>query len=167
MDNIGLSPAKIDALIKGYFAELGGTFLSVTSDLIGTDKPTKNIESYLVAKSFTTDPKLSKAVSDFYKLEHNAKEMTNMFAKLKKEGLFDTAREYLEDEDKKKQMVAAPVFRKLGEQLGKIRTEIKRTESREGMTADEKQTRINELQKMLSQTAKRGYDIAERAGISR
>ena len=167
LDNIGLSPAKIDALIKGYFAELGGTFLSVTSDLIGTDKPTKNIESYLVAKSFTTDPKLSKAVSDFYKLEHNAKEMTNMFAKLKKEGLFDTAREYLEDEDKKKQMVAAPVFRKLGEQLGKIRTEIKRTESREGMTADEKQTRINELQKMLSQTAKRGYDIAERAGISR
>jgi hypothetical protein len=35
------------------------------------------------------------------------------------------------------------------------------------MTADEKQTRINELQKMLSQTAKKGYDVAERAGIAR
>jgi hypothetical protein len=167
LDSMGLSPAKIDALIKGYFAELGGTFLAVTSDLIGTDKPTKNIEANLVAKSFMTDPKASKAVSDFYTLEHNAKEMTNMFAKLKKEGLFDTAREYLNDEDKKKQMLAAPVFRKIGEQLGKIRTEIKRTETREGMTPDEKQTRINELQKLLSQTAKRGYEVAERAGISR
>jgi len=35
------------------------------------------------------------------------------------------------------------------------------------MTPDEKQTRINELQKLLSQTAKRGYEVAERAGISR
>jgi len=166
LDNLNLSPAKIDALIKGYFAELGGTFLAVTSDLIGTDKPTKNIEANLVAKSFMTDPKASKAVSDFYTLEHNAKEMTNMFAKLKKEGLFDTAREYLEDEDKKKQMVAAPVFRKIGEQLGKIKTEIKRVENG-SMTPDEKQTRINELQKLLSQTAKKGYEVAERAGISR
>ena len=167
LDSMGLSPAKIDALIKGYFAELGGTFLAVTSDLIGTDKPTKNIEANLVAKSFMTDPKASKAVADFYTLEHNAKEMTNMFAKLKKEGLFDTAREYMTDDDKKKQMLAAPVFRKIGEQLGQIKTEIKRVENREGMTADEKQTRINELQKMLSQTAKRGYDVAERAGIAR
>jgi hypothetical protein len=167
LDSMGLSPAKIDALIKGYFAELGGTFLAVTSDLIGTDKPTKNIEANLVAKSFMTDPKVSKAVSDFYTLEHNAKEMTNMFAKLKKEGLFDTAREYLEDDDKKKQMLAAPIFRKIGEQLGQIKTEIKRVENREGMDADEKRTRINELQKLLAQTAKKGYDVAERAGIAR
>jgi len=167
LDSMGLSPAKIDALIKGYFAELGGTFLAVTSDLIGTDKPTKNIEANLVFKSFMTDPKVSKAVSDFYTLEHNAKEMTNMFAKLKKEGLFDTAREYLNDEDKKKQMLAAPVFRKIGEQLGQIKTEIKRVENREGMDADEKRTRINELQKLLAQTAKKGYDVAERAGIAR
>lgn len=167
LDSMGLSPAKIDALIKGYFAELGGTFLAVTSDLIGTDKPTKNIESYPFAKSFTTDPKVSKAVSDFYTLEHNAKEMTNMFAKLKKEGLFDTAREYLADDDKKKQMLAAPVFRKIGEQLGQIKTEIKRVENREGMDADEKRTRINELQKLLAQTAKKGYEVAERAGIAR
>ena len=167
LDSMGLSPAKIDALIKGYFAELGGTFLAVTSDLIGTDKPTKNIEANLVAKSFMTDPKASKAVADFYTLEHNAKEMTNMFAKLKKEGLFDTAREYLADDDKKKQMLAAPVFRKIGEQLGQIKTEIKRVENREGMDADEKRTRINELQKLLAQTAKKGYDVAERAGIAR
>jgi hypothetical protein len=167
LDNIGLSPAKIDALIKGYFAELGGTFLSVTSDLMGAEKPTKNIEAQLGAKAFMTDPKLSKAVSDFYTLEHNAKEMTNMFASLKKEGLFDRAREYLNDDEKRSQMAAAPAFRRIGEQLGKIRTEIKRVENREGMTADEKQTRINELRKLLSQTAKKGYEVAERVGISR
>jgi len=166
LEKVGLSPAKIDALIKGYFAELGGTFLAVTSDLMGTDKPTKNIEAQAGLKAFMTDPKVSKAVSDFYMLEHNAKEMTNMFADLKKEGLFDRAREYLNDEDKKKQLLAAPVFRKIGEQLGKIKTEIKRVENG-GMNPDEKQTRINELQKLLSQTAKRGYEVAERAGISR
>ena len=113
-----------------------------------------------------TDPNVSKAVSDFYTLEHNAKEMTNMFASLKKEGLFDRAREYITDEEKRGQMAAAPVFRKIGEQLGKIKTEIKRIENREGMTAGEKQIRINELQKMLAQTARRGYDVAERAGIA-
>jgi hypothetical protein len=171
LHNVGLSPAKIDALIKGYFAELGGTFLMASSNLMdsanGVERQSKNIESMPVFKAFMTDPNVSKAVSDFYTLEHNAKEMTNMFASLKKEGLFDRAREYITDEEKRGQMAAAPVFRKIGEQLGKIKTEIKRIENREGMTADEKQTRINELQKMLAQTAKRGYDVAERAGIAR
>jgi len=167
LEKVGLSPAKIDALIKGYFAELGGTFLMVTSDLLGSDKPTKNIEAQLGAKAFMTDPKVSKAVSDFYTLEHNAKEMTNMFASLKKEGLFDRAREYLNDEDKKKQLLAAPVFRRIGEQLGKIKTEIRRVENSGEMSADDKQSRINELQRLLSQTAKKGYEVAERAGISR
>jgi hypothetical protein len=167
LEKVGLSPAKIDALFKGYFAELGGTFLMVTSDLLGSDKPTKNIEAQLGAKAFMTDPKVSKAVSDFYTLEHNAKEMTNMFTSLKKDGLFDRAREYIDDEDKKKQLIAAPVFRKIGEQLGKIKTEMRRVEAAEGMSGDDKQARINELQKMLTQTAKRGYEVAERAGISR
>ena len=170
LHKIGLSPAKIDALIKGYFAELGGTFLMASSNLMdsanGVEKPSKNIESMPVFKAFMTDPNVSKAVSDFYTLEHNAKEMTNMFASLKKEGLFDRAREYITDEEKRGQMAAAPVFRKIGEQLGKIKTEIKRIENREGMTAGEKQIRINELQKMLAQTARRGYDVAERAGIA-
>jgi hypothetical protein len=171
LHKIGLSPAKIDALIKGYFAELGGMFLMASSYLIdaanGKERPTKNLESMPAIKAFMTDPNVSKAVSDFYTLEHNAKEMTNMFASLKKEGLFERAREYVNDDEKKSQMIAAPVFRKIGEQLVKIKTEIKRVENREGMTADEKQTRINELQKMLSQTAKKGYDVAERAGIAR
>jgi ribosomal protein S20 len=64
-------------------------------------------------------------------------------------------------------MLAAPIFRKIGEQLGQIKTEIKRVENREGMDADEKRARINELQKLLAQTAKKGYDVAERAGIAR
>jgi hypothetical protein len=170
LDKVGLSPAKIDALIKGYFAELGGTFLLASSNLIdsanGVERPTKNFESIVGIKAFMTDPKVSKAVADFYTLEHNAKEMTNMFASLKKEGLFDRAREYLEDDEKRSQMAAAPAFRRIGEQLGKIKTEIKRVENG-SMTPDEKQTRINELQKLLSQTAKRGYEVAERAGISR
>jgi len=171
LHKVGLSPAKIDALIKGYFAELGGTFLMASSNLIdsanGVERPAKNIESIVGVKAFMTDPNVSKAVADFYTLEHNAKEMTNMFASLKKEGLFERAREYLNDDEKKNQMLAAPVFRKIGEQLGKIKTEIKRIENREGMTAEEKRTRINELQQMLGQTAKKGYEVAERAGISR
>jgi hypothetical protein len=170
LDKVGLSPAKIDALIKGYFAELGGTFLLASSNLIdsanGVERPTKNFESLAGVKAFMTDPKVSKAVADFYTLEHNAKEMTNMFASLKKEGLFDRAREYLSDDEKRSQMAAAPAFRRIGEQLGKIKTEIKRVEN-SSMTPDEKQTRINELQKLLSQTAKKGYEVAERAGISR
>jgi len=171
LHNVGLSPAKIDALIKGYFAELGGTSLMAASYVVdaanGTEKSSKNIENYPVVKAFMTDPNVSKAVSDFYTLEHNAKEMTNMFADLKKDGLFDRAREYLNDEDKKKQLLAAPVFRSLGEKMGKIQTAIRQVEARQGMDADEKRTRINELYQLLNQTAKKGYEIAERAGISR
>ena len=171
LHNVGLSPAKIDALIKGYFAELGGTSLMAASYVVdaanGTEKSSKNIENYPVVKAFMTDPNVSKAVSDFYGLEHNAKEMTNMFADLKKDGLFERAKEYVNDEDKRKQLVAAPVFRSLGEKMGKIQTAIRQVEARQGMDADEKRTRINELYQLLNQTAKKGYEVAERAGISR
>lgn len=139
----------------------------LSSSLMGKESPTKNLESQLGAKAFLTDSNVSKAVSDFYTLEHNAREVVTALNKMKKEGLFNEAREYIDKDENKRQIAAAPVFRKIGEQLSTIKKSIAQIENAESLSSDQKQERINRLKQLMAQTAKKGYEVAERAGIAR
>jgi hypothetical protein len=115
LKEIGLSPAKIDYLIQGYFAELGifttGTMTWATHLAEGKAAPASNLEQIPGLRSFMTDRNTSKAVADFYELEHNAQQVTNYFNELKNTGKGKEAKEYISDEQTKAQLAASPSLR--------------------------------------------------------
>jgi hypothetical protein len=171
LDNIGLSPAKIDYLIQGYTAELGATSANIASGLIniatGKEPPDKNLEQQPFFKSFLTNPNTSKAASDYYDLAHNAQEAVNYVNRLKKEGRIEEAKEYMSDEERKKLIAAAPAYRRVGEQMAKVRAEINRIKADSNRTGQSKQEEINRLQAVYDRIARQGYKVAEAAQISR
>jgi hypothetical protein len=171
LDKIGLSPAKIDYLIQGYTAELGATSANIASGLInaatGKEPPDKNLEQQPFFKSFLTNPNTSKAASDYYDLAHNAQEAVNYVNRLKKEGRIEEAKEYMSDEEHKKLIAAAPAYRRVGEQMAKVRAEINRIKADVNRTGQAKQEEINRLQIIYDRIARQGYKVAEIAQISR
>lgn len=171
LDNIGLSPAKIDHLIQGYTAELGTFTTGVASSMIaaaeGKNPPNKNIEEQPFFKSFMTNPNTSHAASDFYEITHTAQETVNAFNRLKSQGRVGEAKELVSDEEKRKLIAVAPVLRKVQQNMNLIRTRINQITDSEKMDPETKRIQINQLMTRYDTEAQRGYQIMERAGIER
>jgi hypothetical protein len=171
LDKIGISPAKFDHLMQGYFAELGtfstGMAGSAIAAATGKEPPAKNIEQMPFFKAFMTNPNTSKAATDFYEIMGTAQETVNAVNRMKKEGRIQEAKEFLSDEDKRKLMAVAPAMRKVQDNMAKIRARINQINAAKGMDPETKRVQINKLMEMYDKTARQGYAITEKAGISR
>jgi hypothetical protein len=171
LDNIGMSPAKIDVFLKGTFAEMGTFGLELADSLIlagtGQDKTPKNFENMPFMRSFLTDPQVSKAVSDFYDLEKSATETANLFTRYKNEGRGEELQALASDKEKLAQVQAAPVLRKLAQEMTKINKAINTIDNNKNIPPQERRDRINELQRVLATVAQQGYQVAGIAGLPR
>ena len=171
LDKLGISPAKFDHLMQGYFAELGtfstGMAGSAIAAATGKEPPAKNIEQMPFFKAFMTNPNTSKAATDFYEITGAAQETVNAFNRMKKEGRIQEAQEFLSDEDRRKLMSIAPAMRKVQDNMAKIRARVNQINAAKGMDPETKRVQINKLMEMYDRTARQGYTITERAGISR
>jgi hypothetical protein len=171
LDKIGISPAKFDHLMQGYFAELGAFSTGMAGAAIaaanGKEPPTKNIEQMPFFKAFMTNPNTSKAATDFYEIMGTAQETVNAVNRMKKEGRIQEAKEFLSDEDTRKLAAIAPAMRKVQENMAKIRARVNQIEASKGMDPETKRVQINKLMEMYDRTARQGYAITEKAGISR
>jgi hypothetical protein len=171
LDNIGMSPAKIDVFLKGTFAEMGTFGLELADSLIlagtGQDKTPKNFENMPFMRSFLTDPQVSKAVSDFYDLEKSATETANLFTRYKNEGRGEELQALVSDKEKLAQVQAAPVLRKLAQEMTKINKAINTIDNNKNIPPQERRDRINELQRVLATVAQQGYQVAGIAGLPR
>jgi hypothetical protein len=171
LDEIGMSPAKIDVLTKGYFAEFGAFFNELTDALLsvgsGKEKTPRNIENQPFMKAFLTDPQVNKAISDFYDIESNATQVANLFSKYKNEGQGDMLRAMVDDSEKIKQVGGAPVMRQISSAMSDIQKAIRIIDKNQGMQPEERRERINELQKQLGMLAERGKQVANSIGLSR
>jgi hypothetical protein len=170
LDNIGLSPAKIDHLIQGYFAELG-TFTTSAVDTViyeaeGKTPPAKNFESMQALKPFLTDRNVNKAVSDFYEIEKSAREVVTDLNDMKKKGMIKDIQELVGDEEKLKKVAIEPMLRKTMEGMAKIRAQIGYLRENEaGMTPDARREKINELTQYMNQYAAQGVKAAKAMGL--
>ena len=170
LDKIGLSPAKIDHLIQGYFAELG-TFATSAADTViyevdGKTPPAKNFESMQALKPFLTDRNVNKAVSDFYEIEKSARETVTDLNDMKKKGMLKEIKELISDEEKRKQIAIEPALRKTMEGMAKIRAQIGYLRENEaGMTPEARRDRINELTQYMNQYAAQGVKAAKTMGL--
>jgi len=165
LDNIGLSPAKLDVFIKGTFAEAGTMATELADALImaasGDTKTPKNLVNQPFMRSFLTDPQVNKAVSDYYEISRTATETANLFTKYKQEGRGDELRALVADQDKRQQIVAAPVLRKIGDSMSQIQKAIRAIDANKALPPEERRARINELQKRYGEIAEQGRQIAE------
>jgi hypothetical protein len=171
LDKINMSPAKIDYLIQGYMAELGTFTTGMASDAIyaaqGKTKPARNIEELPFAKAFMTNPNSSKAVADFYELEHNAQETVTYMNRLKATGRVEEAKAFVSDEQNKKQMAAAPVLRNIGTQMTELRKAMTYYTNKQDMDPEDRRIKLNQLEAKYHQVAEQGYKVAASAGINR
>jgi hypothetical protein len=172
LDKIGLSPANIDNIAKGYFANLGMYALDLMDQAIykleGKTPPARELESIPIIKRFITDPNVSKAVQDFYKLEHNARETMNEFNRYKETGNVEMIQELVNNPEKLANFGGASALRGLGKELGAINRAIRYyQDNEESGTPQERRERINELKQVKIQIAKAGYEVAKGTGMSR
>jgi hypothetical protein len=171
LNKIELSPAKIDALIQGYFAELGTFSTGMASAAInaatGKEPPAKNLEQQPFFKAFLTNPNTSKAASDYYEISSNAQEAVNAFNRMKKEGRIEEAKEFISKEENKKLITAAPALRKIQDQMSAIRSQINVIERNEKIDPETRRQKINELMGVYDKIARQGYKVLEAVGIER
>ena len=171
LDKLTLSPAKIDYLVQAYTAELGTFTNSMASSALetaeGKTAPAKNIEEYPGLRAFMTNPNSSKAVADFYDLDHKASELYSQFNTLKKTGQGEQAKEMLSDEQQKKLIQAAPTLRRIQTQMTKLHAQINLIQNDQRKSPEERRVEINRLEDQLDRVAKQGYKVAKSAGIER
>ena len=171
LSEIGLSPAKIDHLIQGYFAELGSFSTGMASSAItqatGKEAPAKNLENQGFFKAFLTDPNTSKAATDFYDLVKNSQEAVNAVNRMKKEGRVEELKDFISDEENIKLMAVAPSLRRIQDQMAQVRSQINILKRDYEGDPEERREKINRLQKLYDQVARQGYKVMESAGVSR
>jgi len=125
------------------------------------------VEEMPFNKAFMTNPNTSKAVADFYDLEHNAQEAVTYLNRLKGTGRVEEAKEFLSDEQNKKEMGAAPYLRNIGTKLTEIRKAMTFYTNNQTLDPEVRRVKLNELEAKYHQLAAQGYKVAESAGINR
>ena len=72
-DKLGLSPLKLDQLIKGYTGTMGGYVIDVVdamaSEFSDVPKASKRLEQMPIIKRFALDPEARGSVTQFYELQ--------------------------------------------------------------------------------------------------
>jgi hypothetical protein len=166
---VGLSPAKIDALVQGYMAEAGTFTFSLADSLIttaqGKEPTSKNLAKQPFFKAFLTDPNSNKAVADFYQIEQTANQVAQEFSTMTKTGLGKEAVEIMQDEDKRKLMASAPALRRVATSMTAIRKAIEATNNNQSIPPDDRREMVNQLTAQYNRVAEQGVKLANTLGI--
>ena len=169
LGKLGLSPAKLDHLIQGYFAEWGTftTFLvdKAVTEVKGETPMDKNLAQQPFFKSFITDPTRDKVVGDFYELYRTANEVSAAVKDYKSSGAYEAIKEIYADEDKVKLLRAAPALNRIADNMGKINSQIRLIQNSQNIPPDERLRRVNELQAQLARVARQHLRLSESLGI--
>ena len=169
LGKVGLSPAKIDALVQGYMAEAGTFSFSLADHLIttvqGKEPTSKNLAKQPFFKAFLTDENSNKAVADFYKIEQTANQVAQEFSTMTKTGLAKEAVEIMQDEDKRKLMASAPALRRVATSMTAIRKAIEATNNNQSIPPDERREMVNKLTAQYNRVAEQGVKLANTLGV--
>jgi len=169
LGGIGLSPAKIDHLIQGYFAEWGSfsTFLfdKAVTEAKGETPMDKNLAQQPFFKSFITDPTRDKVVGDFYDLYRTANQVSAAVKEYKSVGAYSAIEDIYADEDKVKLLRAAPALNRIADSMGKINKQIRLIQSSQNIPPDERLERVNVLEGQLARVARQHLQLSKSLGI--
>jgi hypothetical protein len=118
--HIGISPMKVDHLLRGYLGTVGGVALDVTDAVADPNRMNKPINKLPLIKTFMYDDTGRGYKTEFYQFREDVDKVVNSVNTFKREGRAEELREYL-TEDKLKLYSMKGVVNKIEEQLGNMR----------------------------------------------
>lgn len=145
-DKLGMSPMKIDQLIKGYTGTMGGYVIDVvdaiSNEFADVPKASKRFEQMPIVKRFVLDPEARGSVTQFYELQKSVDTFVRTSNLLEK-----TARpeEYAKYVQENIGMLAAKDYVQETEKMMKELRDMKRTISSLDMPPNEKRDLVLDI----------------------
>lgn len=168
--NINLSPAKIDYLIRGYFAEWGALGSALADSMIrtykGEDKtPTKD---WLNSKenpmrSMFTNPISSRSKAQLYELFESSQQIVNSVTDYQKQGNVEKIKELMADPETKKQYATAAGMKAFIDKEAEFNRQIKIISNRPDTPAN--RALIKSLQRKSNDNASKAIAVAKKLGL--
>jgi hypothetical protein len=148
----GLSPIKVDQLIRGYFGSVGGALLW-TSNLLGDYagiRPSRSIQDYAAAlpgfSRFLNREEGSGMRSYFYEMSRDVNMSYKEYLELQKYRPEDLD-PFLADDENAQRVAMAKAVRNLSNRLNKIRAAIRQISKTSG-DSEEKEQMISDLRQL-------------------
>jgi hypothetical protein len=158
--NLGLSPMKVDHIIKGYTGTIGMyaiDTIDIVLDQFGdSPKPTKRFEQLPVIKRFASDPEARGLVTQYYELKDAVDTTVRTMNLLERTGQYEEYAEYL---TKNQGTLAFKDYVSDIEKSLKDLREMKTAIRSSTMTGDEKRDSLLEISKMESAITSNIQDI--------
>ena len=117
---VGLSPMKVDYLMRGYLGTVGGVILDVTDAVGDPNRIAKPVNKLPLIKTFMYDDTGRGYKTEFYEFRERVDKVVNSVNTFKREGRTEELQEYL-TEDKLKLYAMRGAVNKIEDHLAKLR----------------------------------------------
>jgi hypothetical protein len=142
--HIGISPMKVDHLLRGYLGTAGGVMLDVTDAVADPDRMSKPVNKLPLIKTFMYDDTGRGYKTEFYQFREDVDKVVNSVNTFKREGRVEELQEYL-TEDKMNLYAMKGVVNKIEDKLGDLRRYRNIIASDPDLTPQEKREKTDEL----------------------
>ena len=142
---VGISPMKVDHIIRGYTGMVGAIALDATDAVANPDRASKPINKVPQISTFMYDPSGRGYKSEFYRFRESVDQVVDTVNLFKREGRVQELHEYL-DEDKLRLYAMRGVTTKVEQQLSNLRKYRNIINADPELSGSEKQEKIKELQ---------------------
>jgi hypothetical protein len=142
---VGISPLKVDHIIRGYTGMVGAIALDVTDAVADPNRASKPINKMPQISTFMYDPSGRGYKSEFYRFRESVDQVVDTVNLFKREGRVQELHDYL-DEDKLKLYAMRGVTTKVEQQLSSLRKYRGIINADQELSGSEKQEMIKEIQ---------------------
>jgi hypothetical protein len=147
---VGISPMKVDHIIRGYTGMVGAIALDVTDAVADPNRASKPINKIPQISTFMYDPSGRGYKSEFYRFRESVDKVVDTVNLFKREGRVQELHDYL-DEDKLKLYAMRGITSKVEQQLGNLRKYRNIISADPELSGSEKQEKIREIQEQEKQ----------------
>lgn len=141
---VGISPMKVDHLLRGYLGTLGGVILDVTDAVADPNRMSKPINKLPLVSTFMYDDTGRGYKSEFYAFREEVDRVTETVNAFKREGRAEELQKYL-TEDKIQMYAMQGIVGKIEEQLGKLRQYRNIISQDANLSPDEKREQVDNI----------------------
>jgi Large polyvalent protein associated domain 38 len=145
---IGVSPARIEHLVRGYTGALGIALLGLADGLMatsGVERPTRKLNETPILGPLFVEKDATAAVSEAYKMIEQYGRAKSTFEKMVGEGRVEDAEKFAEKFGD--QIAKAEVSNSIKAELGRLTKLEEQIRTAPKMTGDEKRSYLDEVRK--------------------
>ena len=149
---IGLSPIKLDYLVRNLGGQIGGTLLGISNALFvaaeGKTTPSLRLEDIPEIKSFTYSSQDKDALDNFYELRDKIDTVARTYKDMISAGKGKEALEYMSDPENRKVFALRGIQTRVEQDLAKIRKQRKFVTDNQNLSEDQMREELTKLDKI-------------------